>query len=85
MKSLIFGINSQDGFYLNQLCGEKKIDVVGVSRSHGNWEKGSVSDFNFVENMIKKNRRNISFIWPRIHLHGTTHFLKIMKPFQRVP
>ena len=61
MKSLIFGINSQDGFYLNQLCGEKKIDVVGVSRSHGNWEKGSVSDFNFVENIIKKERPTYIF------------------------
>jgi GDPmannose 4,6-dehydratase len=56
MNVLIFGINGQDGYYLNQLCVEKKIDVIGVSRSHGNWEQGSVSDFNFVENLIKKEQ-----------------------------
>jgi GDPmannose 4,6-dehydratase len=48
MKALIYGANGQDGFYLNQLGREKKIVVTDVSRSYGNWEQGSVSDFNFV-------------------------------------
>lgn len=61
MNALIFGINGQDGFYLNQLCGEKKIRVIGVSRSNSNWEQGSVSDFNFVENLIKKEQPEYIF------------------------
>jgi len=61
MNALIFGANGQDGFYLNQLCGEKKIGVIGVSRSHSNWAQGSVSDFNYVENLIKKEQPEYIF------------------------
>lgn len=61
MKAFIFGANGQDGFYLNQLCVRKKIHVIGVSRSPGNWVQGNVSDFNFVENLIKKEQPDYIF------------------------
>lgn len=61
MNVLIFGANGQDGFYLNQLCAEKKIRVIGVSRSDCNWVRGSVRDFNFVENLIKKKQPTYIF------------------------
>jgi GDPmannose 4,6-dehydratase len=54
MKAIIFGINGQDGYYLNEICQMKHIDVIGISRSPGNWIQGDVSNFNFVENFIKK-------------------------------
>ncbi len=54
MKAIIFGINGQDGYYLNEICQMKHIDVIGISRSQGNWIQGDVSNFNFVENFIKK-------------------------------
>jgi GDPmannose 4,6-dehydratase len=54
MKAIIFGINGQDGYYLNEICQMKHIDVIGISRSLGNWVQGDVSNFNFVENFIKK-------------------------------
>jgi len=55
MKAIIFGINGQDGFYLSQLLKDKNIEVIGVSRSDGDWIKGNVADYNFVSTLIKKN------------------------------
>src|ERR1035437_3949332 len=53
MKAIIFGINCQDGYYLQQILFNNNVEVIGVSRSLDNWFKGSVSDFNFVDNLIK--------------------------------
>jgi len=61
MKTIIFGINGQDGYYLNEICQKRLIDVIGVSRSSGNWEVGNVSDFNLVENLIKRERPEYIF------------------------
>lgn len=61
MKAIIFGINGQDGFYLNELCNKKKTEVVGVSRSVGDWIQGNVSDFHFVENLIHKEKPDYIF------------------------
>ena len=55
MKALIFGINGQDGFYLNEICNQNRIDVIGVSRSNINWIIGDVGDREFVELLIKKH------------------------------
>lgn len=52
-KALIFGVNSQDGYYLSQLCRKNNIDCIGVARSAGDWLIGDVSDYDFVENLIK--------------------------------
>jgi GDPmannose 4,6-dehydratase len=54
MRALIFGINGQDGWYLNNLLTQQGIEVTGVSRSAGNWITGSVTDRQFVNQIIQK-------------------------------
>lgn len=61
MKAVIFGINSQDGFFLSQLCQQNGIDVLGVSRTAGQWMQGSVSDADFTEMIIKHNNPDYVF------------------------
>jgi GDPmannose 4,6-dehydratase len=61
MKALILGINGQDGFYLNQILKQAKIEVIGVSRSNDNWIKGSVSDYSLVSRLIKEHHPNFIF------------------------
>jgi GDPmannose 4,6-dehydratase len=61
MKTIIFGINGQDGYYLKEICQKRKIEVIGVSRSSGNWIQGDVSNFIFVENFIKKEKPEYIF------------------------
>ena len=60
MKAVIFGINGQDGYYLNHLLNKKHIDVIGISRK-GNNINGSVSDYSFVESIIKTNQPDYIF------------------------
>jgi len=57
----MFGINGQDGYYLNGICQERHVDVIGVSRSSGKWTCGNVRDFNFVENLIKREKPEYIF------------------------
>jgi GDPmannose 4,6-dehydratase len=61
MKTIIFGINGQDGYYINEICQRRHIDVIGVSRSAGNWERGDVSDYCFIENLIKREKPEYIF------------------------
>jgi GDPmannose 4,6-dehydratase len=61
MIALIFGINGQDGYYLNEICKTNGITVIGVSRTNSKWYLGDVSDFNFVESLIKVNRPDYIF------------------------
>ncbi|MBX7171166.1 MAG: GDP-mannose 4,6-dehydratase [Pyrinomonadaceae bacterium] len=61
MKALIFGINGQDGFYLSETCRKNKVEIIGVSRSQGNWMQGNVSNFQFVESLIKTHQPNYVF------------------------
>ncbi|NWJ51547.1 MAG: GDP-mannose 4,6-dehydratase [Bacteroidetes bacterium] len=56
MNSIIFGVNGQDGFYLNKILLKNKIQVFGVSRSINNWIHGDVNNRSFVEDLIKKNQ-----------------------------
>lgn len=51
-NAIIFGINGQDGFYMNQLLINENVEVVGVSRSNGKWIQGSVCDRGLVESLI---------------------------------
>ena len=60
-KAIIFGINGQDGFYLNQLLLKNKIEVTGLSRSAGAWIQGDVGDRSFVESLIKSNQPDYIF------------------------
>ena len=61
MKAIIFGINGQDGQYLNKLLSSNKIKVIGVSRSGEQWIKGDVSDFSFVESLIRQHKPDYIF------------------------
>jgi GDPmannose 4,6-dehydratase len=61
MKALIFGINGQDGYYLNQLLQHRNINVIGVSRSTGEWIKGDVADLSLVKELIKKEQPDYIF------------------------
>lgn len=53
-RALIFGSNGQDGFYLNQLLSSSGITVINISRTNA-MVCGSVSDYNFVQNLVKEN------------------------------
>src|SRR3990167_7055152 len=61
MKAIIFGANGQDGQYLSQLLQNKKIKVIGVSRSGKQWTKGDVADLHFVESLIKQHNPDYIF------------------------
>ncbi len=56
MKAIIFGINGQDGYFLKDILEKENISVVGVSRSEGNWIKGSVSNYEFVCALIQEHQ-----------------------------
>jgi len=62
MKSIIFGANGQDGFYLSELLKLKQIEVVAVSRSTGKDNiTGNVTDQSFVESIIKDHQPDFVF------------------------
>jgi len=61
MNTLIFGINGQDGHYLNELCKVQGISVIGVCRSGGNWIKGDVADREQTESLIKTHMPKFIF------------------------
>lgn len=60
MKALIFGVNGQDGYYLNQLLS-KEMEVIGISTSANQWVRGDVGDLVFVEDLLKKSRPDYIF------------------------
>jgi GDPmannose 4,6-dehydratase len=53
-NALIFGGNGQDGIYMSELCKEKGIKPIAISRSPGLNEQGSIADKAFVEEVIQK-------------------------------
>lgn len=53
-RAVIFGINGQDGFYLDRLLREKGMEVTGVSRSKGDWLQGNVGDPQFTHSLIRE-------------------------------
>jgi GDPmannose 4,6-dehydratase len=59
-KAIVFGITGQDGYYLSELLKNKAIEVIGVSRSSGDC-KGDISEYAFVEALIKKNKPQYIF------------------------
>ena len=60
MKAIIFGSNGQDGFYLNQLLLQNEISVICVSRKNAAIF-GDVSNYSFVEGLIKREQPNFIF------------------------
>ena len=62
MVAIIFGINGQDGFYLNQLLSQQSIKVIGVSRTlDPKFIQGDIKNFAFVEQLIKKEQPDYIF------------------------
>jgi GDPmannose 4,6-dehydratase len=59
-SAVIFGATGQDGYYLTELLGKKNIHVAKVSRKSGDFI-GNVSDFHFVENLIKTEQPDFIF------------------------
>jgi GDPmannose 4,6-dehydratase len=57
---IIFGANSQDGYYLADLYKKKGYDVFGVSRT-GDWLRGNIESYEFVEKIIKNHKPIIIF------------------------
>lgn len=51
MNALIFGANGQDGYYLQQICSERGMDVITVSRSDLQIQ-GDVADYALVEKLV---------------------------------
>lgn len=60
-QALIFGAKGQDSYYLNLLLKNNGVNATLVSRSAGKWISGNVSDYNFVENLIKFIRPDYIF------------------------
>ena len=61
MKAIIFGINGQDGYYLAEVCRHHNIEVIGVSRSSGNWTQGNIADKDFVRDLIRDKQPEYIF------------------------
>lgn len=74
MVAIIFGINGQDGFFLNQKLNENKIQVIGVSRSGLNSIKGDIGDFSLVEGLIIKYKPDYIFHLAAISTTQHSHF-----------
>jgi GDPmannose 4,6-dehydratase len=53
--ALIFGAGGQDGYYLHELCDQKGIEAIGISRS-GNWVHSDVACFDQVEHLVKQHK-----------------------------
>ena len=61
MIALIFGASGQDGHYLTRSCNSRGIDVIGVSRSPGNWIQGDVSHYAQVESLVSAHQPDFIF------------------------
>lgn len=53
-RAIIFGVNGQDGYYLEKLLQAKQVSVTGVSRSPGPWQQGSIADQSLVTALVKE-------------------------------
>lgn len=69
LKALFFGISGQDGFYLKEVCLREGLEVIGVSRSEGNWIRGDVCDLKLVESLIRREKPDYIF---HLAAHSTT-------------
>jgi GDPmannose 4,6-dehydratase len=57
---MIFGANSQDGYYLADLYRRQGCEVLGISRT-GNWLQGDVASFEFVEKIVRSRKPDVIF------------------------
>lgn len=58
---IIWGINGQDGHYLKSILQSEGYEVIGISRSAGDWIIGNVSDGEFVKETIIKYQPQFIF------------------------
>jgi len=61
MTAVIFGAGGQDGYYLEQICRSRGIDVIGVSLWGPAQIKGDIADFAAVERIIAENKPDYIF------------------------
>ncbi|MEI6056745.1 MAG: GDP-mannose 4,6-dehydratase [Lentisphaerota bacterium] len=61
MKSIIIGINGQDGYYLSNLLRLNKIEVFGLDSTPGTWLTGDVGNFEIVQSLIKSYKPDYLF------------------------
>lgn len=60
MKTIIFGANGQDGYYLNQLLEQNNCESIGVSRS-GSFLKTDITNYDEVSDLISKHQPEYIF------------------------
>ncbi len=60
MKTLIFGSNGQDGYYLTKHLEERGAEVIGISRSKAD-VTGDVNDLAFVGSLIQQHKPGYIF------------------------
>ena len=77
---IVFGGNSQDGFYLDALCMKKGMKVMSVSRSAGDI-LGDVSEYQFVEGLIKEYMPAYVF---HLAANSTTRHDAILENYQTI-
>ncbi|HSC55377.1 MAG TPA: GDP-mannose 4,6-dehydratase [Phnomibacter sp.] len=81
MNAIIFGVNSQDGYYLKEYCHSLNLGVTGVSRSNGDWVKGDVADLNFVANLVQTIRPDYVF---HLAANSTTRHTALFENHQTI-
>jgi GDPmannose 4,6-dehydratase len=60
--AVIFGANGQDGFYLDKLLCQERVEVIKISRSPGSEIiTGDVADYKFVENILQQHKPGYVF------------------------
>jgi GDPmannose 4,6-dehydratase len=69
MKAIIFGINGQDGYYLNELLKKEGLDVVGISRQDA-IANTDIADFSQVSELIQGTKPDYVF---HFAANSTTH------------
>lgn len=57
MTAIIFGINGQDGYYLQQLLQRENCGVIGISRNSGT----DISNFNAISALIEETKPDYVF------------------------
>lgn len=81
MKAIVFGINGQDGFYLNKLLTGAGVEVIGVSRSNAAYTIGDVVNYQQVEQLIKKHQPQYVF---HLAANSTTRHDTIFENYQTI-
>jgi GDPmannose 4,6-dehydratase len=80
-KALIFGINGQDGFYLNRLLNNIGISVIGVSRNNSEYTIGDVCDYKQVEKLMKSTQPDYIF---HLAANSTTRHDALFENYQTI-